>query len=503
MVLLLEVNFDGAFGGERDFFLGVEMKFFDFDVPHLRIQGGDSDEDEDGNCSRLEFPIFLVFLGGGLLGCFALRDDILIGTRMKKTSIEQETREMDEKIKQGRIPKTCYGVTNPHELRRNLLKARVTYDAVMLHVFPMTLTGAAKRYCPPSKTAKQLEEILNLKKEGDESLYQAWERYNDLLYKFLTHDINSQQKVNIFNNGLGTMNRQLLDAQGPIPGMTPARALTAIQTLADHSQNWHDGSSSRNTSSSSNSKGIAAIVSKLYGLGRDMKKMKENVHAIQVGCQDCFSEDEKQETRKEEEASKVVATINITPEVKLASQEEVSFSLVPSEGMGKLELINMVIEMVDNTRCVPKGIVKNLLIKIDKFIFPMDFDILDMVEDFMMPIILGRILLATTHAKVDIFNKSIYLEVGNEKVIFKMRHSFTTTSVKLVHAIKSEVCPEDNDLMNIDPNLFLYESEAITQKKENGRKYWASCDPYGDVCNGGDLHNEEKKRYWEITNDGE
>ncbi|GJZ75004.1 hypothetical protein Tco_0639469 [Tanacetum coccineum] len=33
--------------------------------------------------------------------------------------------------------------------------------------------------------------------------------------------------------------------------------------------------------------GIAAIVNKLENLGRDMKKLKENVHAIQVGCQIC------------------------------------------------------------------------------------------------------------------------------------------------------------------------------------------------------------------------
>ncbi|GJX20239.1 hypothetical protein Tco_0222916 [Tanacetum coccineum] len=74
---------------------------------------------------------------------------------------------------------------------------------------------------------------------------------------------------------------------GPIPGMTPAQALTAIQTMTDHSQTWHNGSSSRNIDSSSNYKGIDAILSKLDSLGRDMKKLKENVHAIQVGCQLC------------------------------------------------------------------------------------------------------------------------------------------------------------------------------------------------------------------------
>ncbi|GJX53925.1 hypothetical protein Tco_0282294 [Tanacetum coccineum] len=161
---------------------------------------------------------------------------------------------------------------------------RVSHDAVMLRVFPITLTSATKRYYPPSKIAKQLEEIRNFKQEGDETLHQAWERYNDMLYKCSTHDINSHQKVNIFYNGLDTLNHQLLDSQGPIPGMTPAQALTAIQTMADHSQKWHDGSSSMNIDSSSNSKGIVAIVIKLDSLGRDMKKLKENVHAIQVGC---------------------------------------------------------------------------------------------------------------------------------------------------------------------------------------------------------------------------
>nr|GEW16696.1 ulp1 protease family, C-terminal catalytic domain-containing protein [Tanacetum cinerariifolium] len=63
----------------------------------------------------------------------------------------------------------------------------------------------------------------------------------------------------------------------------------------------------------------------------------------------------------------------------------------------------MVIEMADNTKCTPKGIVENLLIKIEKFIFPVDFVILDMVEDIRMPIILGRPLLASAHTKRERF----------------------------------------------------------------------------------------------------
>ncbi|GJU88380.1 hypothetical protein Tco_1300803 [Tanacetum coccineum] len=168
---------------------------------------------------------------------------------------------------------------------------RVSQDAVLLRVFPFTLTGSAKRwvdrltpgvvntwdllkkafiqrYCPPSKTAKRLEDIHNFKQESDESLYQAWERYNDLLYKCPTHDINSHQKVNIFYKGLSTMNCQLLDWQGPIPGMTPTQALAAIKTMTDHSQKWHDGTSSRNVSSNSNTYGLVVIIKKLQENGK-------------------------------------------------------------------------------------------------------------------------------------------------------------------------------------------------------------------------------------------
>ncbi|GJZ53497.1 hypothetical protein Tco_0608382 [Tanacetum coccineum] len=154
----------------------------------------------------------------------------------------------------------------------------VSKDAVMLRVFSFTLTGAVKRW---------LEDIHNFTQEGDESLYQAWEWYNDLLYKCPTHDINSHQKVNIFYKVLSNKNRQLLDSQGPIPWLTPAQAPTAIQTMADHSQKWHDETKSRKIGSSSSDNGLAALVNKLDNLGRDMKKLKESVHAIQVGCQIC------------------------------------------------------------------------------------------------------------------------------------------------------------------------------------------------------------------------
>ncbi|GJS07050.1 zinc knuckle CX2CX4HX4C containing protein [Tanacetum coccineum] len=132
-----------------------------------------------------------------------------------------------------------------------------------------------------------------------------------------------------------------------------------------------------------------------------------------------------------------------------ASISVMSLSMYKRLGIGKLKQINMVTEMADNTKCTPKGIVENLLIKIDKFIFPVDFVILDMAEDLRMPIILGRPWLATAHAKVDIFRKSISLELESEKVIFKIRSSFTTTNFASVCSNKREACLEDDDFKKL------------------------------------------------------
>ncbi|GJZ36271.1 putative reverse transcriptase domain-containing protein [Tanacetum coccineum] len=67
----------------------------------------------------------------------------------------------------------------------------------------------------------------------------------------------------------------------------------------------------------------------------------------------------------------------------------------------------------------PKGITENVLVGIDKFVFPVDFIILDMPEDVKVPLILERPFFSTAHAKIDVFKRKITLRAGDEKIIFK------------------------------------------------------------------------------------
>nr|GEV53674.1 hypothetical protein [Tanacetum cinerariifolium] len=154
------------------------------------------------------------------------------------------------------------------------------------------------------------------------------------------------------------------------------------------------------------------------------------------------------------------------------------FSMFKRLGIGKLEPINMVIEMTDDTKCIPKGIVKNLLIKIDKFILPIDFIILDIIEDFRMPVILGRPLLATAHAKVDIFRKTISLE-ESENDGKRIEVEWDNLSLNDWLGIRfGEGTDEDGDDLKgiIDYLDQYYMTDLLIRTKKNTRKgsadYW-------------------------------
>nr|GFB11976.1 hypothetical protein [Tanacetum cinerariifolium] len=71
------------------------------------------------------------------------------------------------------------------------------------------------------------------------------------------------------------------------PSSNTAKRLEDIHNYKQKSDESLYQAKERNISSNSNADGLAVIVSKLDNLGRDMKKLKENVHAIKVGCQIC------------------------------------------------------------------------------------------------------------------------------------------------------------------------------------------------------------------------
>ncbi|GJW93457.1 hypothetical protein Tco_0173129 [Tanacetum coccineum] len=119
-----------------------------------------------------------------------------------------------------------------------------------------------------------------------------------------------------------------------------------------------------------------------------------------------------------------------------ASVSVMPFSTYTNLGLEILSHTRLTIELANQTIKQPRGIAENVLVRIGKFIFPIDFIILDIPEDNDVPLILGRPFLSIAHSKIDVFKRKITLRVGEEKLVFKSVKP-ATSIIKRVFVIKS------------------------------------------------------------------
>ena len=87
----------------------------------------------------------------------------------------------------------------------------------------------------------------------------------------------------------------------------------------------------------------------------------------------------------------------------------------------------------------PRGVIEDVLVKVDKFIFPADFIVSDIEEDKEIPIILGRPFLATGRAMIDVKRGELKLRVQDDEVNFNvfeaMRHLAESDTCFIVETV--------------------------------------------------------------------
>jgi len=80
----------------------------------------------------------------------------------------------------------------------------------------------------------------------------------------------------------------------------------------------------------------------------------------------------------------------------------------------------MTLELADRSIKCPYGIVEDLLVKVDKFLFPIDFVVMDIEEDVDVPSILGRPFMKTAKVIIDVNKVKLKVCVENEEVSFNV-----------------------------------------------------------------------------------
>ncbi|KAJ9189474.1 hypothetical protein P3X46_000762, partial [Hevea brasiliensis] len=106
-----------------------------------------------------------------------------------------------------------------------------------------------------------------------------------------------------------------------------------------------------------------------------------------------------------------------------ASVSLMPLSIYEKLNMGDLKPTHISLQLADRSIKYPEGILENVPLKVGKFYIPVDFVILDMEEDFNIPIILGRPFLATAGALIDVKGEKLTLRVSEEQLVFNINNT--------------------------------------------------------------------------------
>jgi len=103
-----------------------------------------------------------------------------------------------------------------------------------------------------------------------------------------------------------------------------------------------------------------------------------------------------------------------------ASVNLLQYSVYVQLGLGELKPTKMTLQLADRSVKIPRGIVEDVLIKVDAFYFPVDFVVLDTEPmqngSGQIYVILGRSFLATANALINCRNGVMKISFGNMTV---------------------------------------------------------------------------------------
>ncbi|KAH9649644.1 hypothetical protein KPL70_026063 [Citrus sinensis] len=132
------------------------------------------------------------------------------------------------------------------------------------------------------------------------------------------------------------------------------------------------------------------------------------------------------------------------------------YSVFVKFGLGELHQTPVMLQLADRSTKIPRGIMENVLIQVDKFYFPVDFIVIDIqpIQDSRkyIPIILGRPFLATADAHIQCRTGNMQLSFGNmtmELNIFNNAKQLYNTDDGIVDVDLIEALVDDTFLSNL------------------------------------------------------
>ncbi|XP_050885434.1 uncharacterized protein LOC127090986 [Lathyrus oleraceus] len=125
-----------------------------------------------------------------------------------------------------------------------------------------------------------------------------------------------------------------------------------------------------------------------------------------------------------------------------------SINLIPLSlirRIGDLDMKNtrMTLHIADKSITKPSDIAEDMLVKVDKFLFPINFVVMNIEEDDDVPLILARPFMKTARMMIDIDDGLMKVRVQDKEVTFNlfdaMKHSKDKGACFRVDAIDEEI----------------------------------------------------------------
>ncbi|XP_061344209.1 uncharacterized protein LOC133290167 [Gastrolobium bilobum] len=152
------------------------------------------------------------------------------------------------------------------------------------------------------------------------------------------------------------------------------------------------------------------------------------------------------------------ASINLMP-----------LSICKSLGITELKPTMVSLQLADRSLRRPNGIIEDVLVKVDKFIFPTDFIVLDMEEESEMPLLLGRLFLATARAMIDVEQEKLELRMNDEKITINVFDAMKNPSYHSdcfkIEVFEEVVMEEKSDYQELEEELKALDEAAPKEER--------------------------------------
>ena len=160
-----------------------------------------------------------------------------------------------------------------------------------------------------------------------------------------------------------------------------------------------------------------------------------------------------------------------------ASVNLLPYSVYVELGLGELEPTNITLQLADRSVKIPRGIVKDVLMQVDKFYFPVDFVVLNtqpvVNQGTQFQVILGRPFLATANAIIHCRGGLMTLSFGNMtvnlnifNVIKKIRDEEDVCEINMIDSVVQKYLDNvsyDDPLMSCPVNPSWVEEVTISK----------------------------------------